>query len=133
MQKLETLLLHSYKVLLFMAGAKISTLYRRKSWKLKFHMNSSTFFKKTFLSKANAKLAKLVDSSSLFDATLAPKSGSLTPQIFSCRKGDFDINYFHLRNCIIIYEHTAAIWLLDEAFGAFFRWDNYIHTFFMLL
>ena len=36
------------------------------------------------------------------------------------QKGDFNINYFHLRNCIIIYEHTAAIWLLDDAFGLLF-------------
>lgn len=61
---------------------------------------------------------KLVDS----DSPKKTKSGSLAPQIFRTQKGDFHINYFHLRNCIIIYEHTAAIWLLDDAFdGVFFR------------
>ena len=39
------------------------------------------------------------------------------------QEGDFGINYFLLRNCIIIYEHTAAIWLLDGALSTalFFR------------
>lgn len=63
----------------------------------------------------------------------APSSGISGSK--NLAKGDFNINHFHLRNCTIIYEHTAAIWLLDEALFAasFFGWDNYIHTFFIQL
>lgn len=117
--ELETLLVHSHKVLLFGEREREKIFQLTKA----FEVFSSH---ELLLSKKRKKEKNILMQNLWNHKVTLHSAGSTNLRL---QKGDFDINYFHLRNCIIIYEHTAAIWLLDDAFGLLFFFRMGIITF----